>query len=235
MLTLRVATHGSGSVRARIFLTAMSVSLLTLPSAGGARTADVTANPASNPRQMTPAQLPPSKIGKFAQGRIPIVFTANGGQAPAGVLYEARGAGLDVLLGKTEVTLFHEVPQPAPARTDLGKANASSAGSSMTPAADPGTFTVDRQTIEFVGENPDVVVEPLDRQSGKASYFRGQDPKHWSTGLSTYARVRYHNLNDGDVVAIGQHELIYIDERSHQRHPVSEHGSTAVLSEKHKL
>ena len=27
-------------------------------------------------------------------------------------------------------------------------------------------------------------------------------------------RVRYHNLNDGDVVTIGQHELLYIDERS---------------------
>jgi general secretion pathway protein A len=30
-------------------------------------------------------------------------------------------------------------------------------------------------------------------------------------------RVRYHNLNDGDVVMIGQHELLYIDERAHHR------------------
>ncbi|HUI59189.1 MAG TPA: FHA domain-containing protein, partial [Steroidobacteraceae bacterium] len=27
-------------------------------------------------------------------------------------------------------------------------------------------------------------------------------------------RVRSHNLNDGDVITIGQHELLYIDERS---------------------
>jgi hypothetical protein len=26
-------------------------------------------------------------------------------------------------------------------------------------------------------------------------------------------RVRKHNLNDGDVVHIGQHEIMYIDER----------------------
>jgi pSer/pThr/pTyr-binding forkhead associated (FHA) protein len=26
-------------------------------------------------------------------------------------------------------------------------------------------------------------------------------------------RVRRHNLNDGDVVHVGQHELMYIDER----------------------
>jgi type II secretory pathway predicted ATPase ExeA/pSer/pThr/pTyr-binding forkhead associated (FHA) protein len=30
-------------------------------------------------------------------------------------------------------------------------------------------------------------------------------------------RVRYHNLNDGDVVTIGQHELLYIDERVQHR------------------
>ena len=30
-------------------------------------------------------------------------------------------------------------------------------------------------------------------------------------------RVRYHNLNDGDVVMIGQHELLYIDERAQHR------------------
>jgi general secretion pathway protein A len=27
-------------------------------------------------------------------------------------------------------------------------------------------------------------------------------------------RVRRHNLNDGDVVQVGQHEIMYIDERS---------------------
>jgi len=42
-------------------------------------------------------------------------------------------------------------------------------------------------------------------------------------------RVRYHNLNDGDVVTIGQHELLYIDERATQRAPAEEHGSTTVL------
>jgi general secretion pathway protein A len=27
-------------------------------------------------------------------------------------------------------------------------------------------------------------------------------------------RVRRHNLNDGDVVQVGQHEIMYIDERT---------------------
>ena len=30
-------------------------------------------------------------------------------------------------------------------------------------------------------------------------------------------RVRRHNLNDGDVITIGRHDLIYIDERTSTR------------------
>ncbi|MGA8706859.1 MAG: AAA family ATPase [Steroidobacteraceae bacterium] len=43
-------------------------------------------------------------------------------------------------------------------------------------------------------------------------------------------RVRYHNLNDGDVVTIGQHELLYIDERARHRSGVEHpHTATTVL------
>ena len=46
-------------------------------------------------------------------------------------------------------------------------------------------------------------------------------------------RVRRHNLNDGDVVQVGQHEIMYIDERSPRvrsaNDPVDAHGATAVV------
>jgi general secretion pathway protein A len=46
-------------------------------------------------------------------------------------------------------------------------------------------------------------------------------------------RVRYHNLNDGDVVTIGQHELLYVDERPQLPGPAEEQppSATTVLSE----
>ena len=44
-------------------------------------------------------------------------------------------------------------------------------------------------------------------------------------------RVRRHNLNDGDVVQVGQHEIMYIDERIRSRN-TAEHTDTGVL-EKH--
>jgi general secretion pathway protein A len=39
-------------------------------------------------------------------------------------------------------------------------------------------------------------------------------------------RVRHHNLNDGDVVIIGQHELLYIDERAQHRSQGEPHGAS---------
>jgi type II secretory pathway predicted ATPase ExeA len=46
-------------------------------------------------------------------------------------------------------------------------------------------------------------------------------------------RVRYHNLNDGDAVTIGQHELLYIDERARHRHGMEHpHTATTVLSDR---
>jgi general secretion pathway protein A len=43
-------------------------------------------------------------------------------------------------------------------------------------------------------------------------------------------RVRYHNLNDGDVITIGQHELLYIDERSAHRAPPESNPEEAPSS-----
>jgi general secretion pathway protein A len=42
-------------------------------------------------------------------------------------------------------------------------------------------------------------------------------------------RVRRHNLNDGDVVQVGQHEIMYIDERSPRVRHSSDAADTGVL------
>jgi hypothetical protein len=45
-------------------------------------------------------------------------------------------------------------------------------------------------------------------------------------------RVRRHNLNDGDVVQVGQHEIMYIDERSprvRSAHDSDPHGATGII------
>ena len=44
-------------------------------------------------------------------------------------------------------------------------------------------------------------------------------------------RVRYHNLNDGDVVMIGQHELLYIDERAQHRPQGEPHTASSATGD----
>ncbi len=38
-------------------------------------------------------------------------------------------------------------------------------------------------------------------------------------------RVRHHNLNDGDVITIGKHDLIYVDERGGQQGQTGSHAA----------
>jgi pSer/pThr/pTyr-binding forkhead associated (FHA) protein len=42
-------------------------------------------------------------------------------------------------------------------------------------------------------------------------------------------RVRRHNLNDGDVVQVGQHEVMYIDERASRGRVSPDHTDTEVI------
>jgi general secretion pathway protein A len=51
-----------------------------------------------------------------------------------------------------------------------------------------------------------------------------------TNGISVQSkRVRRHNLNDGDVVQMGQHEIMYIDERAPRVRHSAEPGETAVI------
>ena len=42
-------------------------------------------------------------------------------------------------------------------------------------------------------------------------------------------RVRRHALNDGDVVQVGQHEIMYIDERTPRMRSSSDPAETEVI------
>ena len=45
-------------------------------------------------------------------------------------------------------------------------------------------------------------------------------------------RVRRHNLNDGDVVQVGQHEIMYIDERTPRLRSTVDPGETEVIDKR---
>ncbi len=133
---------------------------------------------------------------------LPLVFTRNQGQAPAGSLYVAQAWNMQTLLDRSGLTL--RVAYPASGSTSLtrpgtGKPSAL-AGPSASTDADM-QFSVKQEHIRFFRANPDVTLEPMDEQSGTVNYFLGKDQSRWIHGLKTYARVKYHNLYPGiDVV-----------------------------------
>jgi pSer/pThr/pTyr-binding forkhead associated (FHA) protein len=43
-------------------------------------------------------------------------------------------------------------------------------------------------------------------------------------------RVRRHNLNDGDVVTIGKHDLIYLDQRGERASGTGDHSAATVAA-----
>jgi len=53
------------------------------------------------------------------------------------------------------------------------------------------------QHISFVDANPHAVIEALDPQPGKISFFRGRDRLKWAGGLASYKRLSYANLYPG--------------------------------------
>ncbi len=123
--------------------------------------------PLDEPEKESAQSAPPDRR---AFGRLPLGFEPNVGQAPAAVSWFARSAGHALWLGRDELVLT------APA-------------TGAEEAAPP-------LRLRFEGAAPASVegVEPL---PGKLSYFVGNDPRAWRTGLRRHARVRYSRLYPG--------------------------------------
>ncbi len=69
----------------------------------------------------------------------------------------------------------------------------------------------DRISMRLTGANRSVP-EPLDILPGTVSYFRGNDPAKWRTGIPTYSRVRADNVYPGiDLVFHGNQTRLEYD------------------------
>src|SRR6267154_77511 len=76
---------------------------------------------------------------------------------------------------------------------------------------------ISRHHCQIVTQADSCLIEDLNSTNG--SYVQSK-------------RVRRYNLNDGDVVQVGQHEIMYIDERSPRvrgTHDPDPHGSTGIF------
>jgi hypothetical protein len=125
---------------------------------------------------------------------VPLSFEPNRGQTASPVQFLSRGSGYAIFLAPGEIVLNLERQQPAAA-----------AGQPLEAAS------IDTLRMSLIGANTKARAEGMAPQPGVVSYFTGNDPKQWRTGIPTYGKVDYPQIYPGvDLVFYGnQRQLEY--------------------------
>ena len=142
-----------------------------------------------------PRRLPASRAEPKLLG-VPLSFEPNQGQADAAVQFLSRGSGYAIFLDPGEVVLHLERQRPA---------SPSATGQS------PEASSVDTVRLSLIGADTVARAAGLAPQPGVVSYFIGNDPKKWRSGVPTYGKVNYTQVYPGvDLVFYGnQRQLEY--------------------------
>jgi uncharacterized protein (TIGR03437 family) len=144
---------------------------------------------AASPDNKRQAALPASwQTGPEAKlVSVPLSFEPNQGQSASTVQFLSRGAGYALFLAPGKVVLNLERQRPASAAS------------------------VDTVRMSLIGANPKANAVGMSPQPGVVSYFIGNDPKNWRSGIPTYGKVKYPQVYPGvDLVFYGnQRQLEY--------------------------
>lgn len=132
--------------------------------------------------------------GAASYAKAPLSFEPNRGQADASVQFLSRGDGYKLFLtsGEADLVLSRQ-DSPATAKGSIAS----------------GTDEILR--MKLLGSDATAAATGLDQQPGTVSYFIGNDPSKWHTGISTFGKVNYAGVYPGvDLVFYGnQRELEY--------------------------
>ncbi|HUO06561.1 MAG TPA: SBBP repeat-containing protein [Candidatus Binataceae bacterium] len=154
------------------------------------------------PKDAESRRKPPAPRVNFAS--LPLRFEANLGQTDPSVKFLSHAEGYTLFLTPDEAVLAMRSSTSSPSKVS----SLSAGGSEKKPPEKRETVL----RMKLVGANAKAQIEGVDRLPGKASYFIGNDPKHWHTDIPNYARVRYHNVYPGiDLAYYGsnQNQLEY--------------------------
>ncbi len=162
---------------------------------------------------------------------LPLSFEPNRGQTDPRVRYLARGHGYTLFLTASGavLNLTHPVAPTCAPGSVLSHAGRTSALANAGRAAQTATHrdlsrsgpchdllrsghgVGPRQSggegvlrLTFPGAAAHPAIIPQSQLPGAVSYLHGRDPRHWQTGLPTYARVAYRDVYPGtDLVYYG--------------------------------
>jgi len=147
-----------------------------------------------------------ARIGD-AFARLPLSFEANRGQTDPQVKFLARGQGYTLFLTRRgEAVLALSKP--------LGKQDSLQPGSGIT-AAKPTLETAKPSAMvrmSLVGAAATPQIDGVDKLSGKANYFVGNDPKQWNTNVPLFAKVKVRDIYPGvDLLYYGSQQQLEYD------------------------
>jgi uncharacterized protein (TIGR03437 family) len=129
-----------------------------------------------------PANRPQTKLLSM-----PLSFEPNRGQTNSAVQFLSRGTGYALFLTPGQVVLNLERQQT------------------------PHPTSLDTLRMSLLGANPHAIPVGRNPLPGVVSYFIGNDPKNWRSGIPTYGKVEYSQVYPGiDLVFYGnQRQLEY--------------------------
>jgi hypothetical protein len=117
-------------------------------------------------------------------------FEANRGQTAPQVDFVSRGSGYTVFLTQDEAVL---------ALRD----------NSLHHKSTTNNITL---RMHFIGASHDAQGTGLDELAGKSNYFIGNDPKQWHNDISTFGKVKYHDIYKGvDLLYYGTQQQLEYD------------------------
>jgi hypothetical protein len=151
-------------------------------------------------------------------GELPLSFEVNVGQAARSVDFVSHAGGETVLLAATQATVVTGGQTPT-SSTDPFLKKLSPAQLKRFEATKayrtprfrrPAKAT--KVSLAFEGADTKATAQPLNALPGAVSYFLGNDPSKWHSGVSTYARVKYHDVYPGiDLAYYGNRRQLEFD------------------------
>jgi hypothetical protein len=139
-----------------------------------------------------------------AFGNLPLTFVENRGQTDRRVRYYAQRGNFAVYFTPAEVVFSFGKPSPTTASPVAGRFRPPVIPAALSaPRDQPSTGVV--LALRFLQANSQVALEAEERAPGEVSYFRGNDPARWQTGLPQYSQVVYRELWPGVDLRLREH------------------------------
>src|SRR2546426_1440159 len=183
--------HKSPSVSIRVVVVSLVGLLLATPPGVALSTTSSSADPGvfAGPNG-GPRSSAGGKQVRLSEtyGRPPLYFEVNLGQTDPQVKFISRDADHALFLTSTEAVLVFTQSERA-AKRERHKPR----GKFEIPERMSRTAV----RMAFLGANPQPRVSALEQLPGKVSYFVGNDPAKWRTGIAISAKVRYEDIYPG--------------------------------------